>query len=155
MLFLLSSLPPLVHPLCSGPSSHQASETVPAAKATRHDPLLVAPQDQTPVTMPSLNCTLEGFLWPSWPSLLSLLCRLPFFSPQPSLPTQPVVITSQLQRQSTWGDSQNATHCALPLSWTLNSYLSWHLPYDVLQTPELNPNSLSSSTKPPRSHLTL
>lgn len=108
---------PLVHPLCSGPSSHQASETVPAgAKATRHDPLLVAPQDQTPVTMPSLNCTLEGFLWPSWPSLLSLLAGLPFLSPS-ALPSHPTrwSLPSQLQRQSTWGrDSQNATHCALP-----------------------------------------
>ena len=99
-----SSLPTHSSTLCSGPSSHQASETAPAAKSSRHNSILMAAQDQTLVTIPSLKCTLEGFLQPWWPSLLGLLRRLPFrvqpsalFSHSTTPPHLGGLITSQLQ----------------------------------------------------------
>lgn len=99
-----SSLPTHSSTLCSGPSSHQASETAPAAKSRRYNSILRAPHDQTLVTIPSLKCTLEGFLQPWWPSLLGVLCRLPFrvqpsalFSHSTTPPQLGGLITSQLQ----------------------------------------------------------
>lgn len=103
----------------------------------------MAPEDQTPAPIPSLKCTLGGFLPPLWLSFLGLLCRPPFrvepsalFSHSTTRPRLGVLLSHCCNDHPYRGDSKFNSLCSLAELYMQIS--SWHFPLNILQSLELN-----------------